>query len=151
EPELFQYPGPKPQTRETALVMLADASEASVRASKDRPSERIRQIVDGIFRERLEEGQFDECDISMRDLPIAADSFVPSLSAVYHPRVEYPEHTRRELESRRALGPRVEDDDAPTTRATASPARERPRPLEGSASRSVIVQDDEDESVLSED
>lgn len=151
EPELFQYPGPKPQTRETALVMLADASEASVRASKDRTSDRIRQIVDGIFRERLEEGQFDECDISMRDLRIAADSFVQSLSAVYHPRVEYPEPTRRELESRRALGPVVEDDEALTARPSISAPRERPRPVEGTSRRSVIVQDDEDESVLSED
>ena len=152
DPELFRYPGPKPQTREAALVMLADASEASVRASTDRTSDRIRQIVDGIINERLEEGQFDECDISMRDLRIAADSFVTSLSAVYHPRVEYPEPTRRELASRRAFEPVDEDDDAPRTRddRASRPRVERPRPA-APPRRSVIVEDDEDEPVLSED
>ncbi|MGE3962317.1 MAG: HD family phosphohydrolase [Dehalococcoidia bacterium] len=151
DPELFRYPGPKPQTREAALVMLADASEASVRASADRTSDRIRQIVDGIIAERLEEGQFDECDISMRDLRIAADSFVTSLSAVYHPRVEYPEPTRRELASRRVFEPVDEDDDAPVARGDRAARRvDRPRPTEPPR-RSVIVEDVGDEPVLSED
>ena len=101
DPELFRYPGPRPQTRESALVMLADACEATVRATLDRDEERIRAIVDGIVRERIEEGQFDECDISMRDLAVVSDSFTRSLSAVYHPRVQYPEPTLRELDARR--------------------------------------------------
>src|SRR5690606_8010335 len=75
DPELFRYGGPRPQSRETALVMLADACEATVRASNDRSSERIRQIVDGIITERIEEDQFVECDLSLRDLAIIADSF----------------------------------------------------------------------------
>ena len=100
--EQFRYPGPKPQSRETALVMLADASEAAVRASSDRSAERIREIVEGVIHERVEEGEFDECDITMRDLRTVADSFVGTLSAVYHPRVEYPEPTRRELATRGA-------------------------------------------------
>ncbi len=151
EPELFEYPGPKPQSRETALVMLADASEASVRASNDRTSDRIRQIVDATIRERLDEGQFDECDISMRDLRIAADSFVQSLSAVYHPRVEYPEPSRRELAARRTFEPVDEDDDAPLRAGSGGrPRTERPRPA-ASVRPPVIVTDDEDDSVLSED
>lgn len=97
---LFRYPGPRPQSRETALVMLADASEAAVRASSDRSAERIREIVEGVIRERIEEGEFDECDITLRDLRTVADSYVGTLSAVYHPRVEYPEPTRRELATR---------------------------------------------------
>jgi len=100
DPQLFQYQGPKPQTREAALVMLADSCEASVRASSDRTSDRIRQIVEGIVAERVEEGQFDECDLSMRDLRIVVDSFVQALSAIYHPRVEYPAPTAREMEAR---------------------------------------------------
>lgn len=151
EPELFEYPGPKPQSRETALVMLADASEASVRASSERTADRIRQIVDATIRERLDEGQFDECDISMRDLRIAADSFVQSLSAVYHPRVEYPEPSRRELAARRSFEPVDEDDGTPTTRSGGGrPRTERPRPSEATRP-SVIVTDDEAESMLSED
>ncbi len=152
DPELFRYPGPTPQSREAALVMLADAAEASVRASTDRTSDRIRQIVDGVIAERLDEGQFDECDISMRDLRIAADSFVTSLSAVYHPRVEYPEPTRRELASRRAFEPVDESDDALVPRAARAPLQraERPRPA-APPQRSVIVEDEEDAPVLSED
>ena len=105
DPNLFRYPGPKPQSRETAIVMLADSSEATVRASSDRSADRIREIVDGIVRDRLEEQQFDECDISLRDLRVVGDSFVATLTAVYHPRVEYPEPTARELEERGARAP----------------------------------------------
>ncbi len=100
DPDLFRYPGPKPQSRETAIVMLADSSEASVRASNDRTGDRIREIVESVVRARLDEQQFDECDISLRDLRVVADSFVATLTAVYHPRVEYPEPTARELQER---------------------------------------------------
>ena len=100
DPDLFRYPGPKPQSRETAIVMLADSSEATVRASNDRTADRIREIVENAVRERLDEQQFDECDISLRDLRVVADSFVATLTAVYHPRVEYPEPTARELQER---------------------------------------------------
>ena len=105
DPDLFRYPGPKPQSRETAIVMLADSSEATVRASSERSGDRIRAIVDTTVRDRLAEQQFDECDISMRDLRVVADSFVATLTAVYHPRVEYPEPTARELEDRGARAP----------------------------------------------
>jgi putative nucleotidyltransferase with HDIG domain len=101
EPELFRYPGPRPRSRESALVMLADACEATVRASLDRAEDRIRSIVEGIVRERIEEGQFEDCDISLHDLAVVSDSFTRSLSAVYHPRVQYPEPTLRELDARR--------------------------------------------------
>lgn len=100
--ELFRYPGPRPQSREAALVMLADGCEATVRASTDRSPERIREIVEGVIRERVEERQFDECDLSLRDLRAVADSYTSTLTAVYHPRVEYPAPSERELASRRA-------------------------------------------------
>jgi putative nucleotidyltransferase with HDIG domain len=100
DPEQFRYPGPKPQTREAAIIMLADSSEATVRASNDRSSGRIGEIVDGIVRERVEEGQFDECAISLRDLRVIAESFTQTLNAIYHPRVAYPEPTAHELEER---------------------------------------------------
>ena len=102
DPGLFRYPGPKPGSREAAVVMLADSSEAAVRASPDRSPERIRGIVETIVRERVAERQFEECDISLRDLRIVAESFVTTLNAVYHPRVEYPQPTARELEERGA-------------------------------------------------
>ena len=78
----------------------SDSSEATVRSSSDRTQERIREIVDAVVRERVEEGQFDECDISLRDLRIVTESFVSTLSAIYHPRVEYPEPSVQELEAR---------------------------------------------------
>jgi membrane-associated HD superfamily phosphohydrolase len=117
DPELFRYPGPRPQTREAALVMLADASEASVRASDDHSPEHIRDIVEDVIRERVEEGQFDECDVSLRDLRVVADSYVNTLVAVYHPRVEYPAPTLRELAGRRRwLSPVDESEDLPGAR-----------------------------------
>ena len=100
DPELFRYPGPKPQSREAALVMLADASEATVRASSDHSAERIRDLIDQVISERIEEREFNQCDISLRDLAVVADSFASTLNAVYHPRVEYPEPTERERAER---------------------------------------------------
>lgn len=115
DPGLFRYPGPKPQSRETALVMLADSCEATVRAAADRSGDRIRDIVREVIRERIDEGEFDECDISLRDLRVVEETFVQTLNAVYHPRVEYPEPTERELAERGRL-------------PEAAPASLRPRP-----------------------
>ena len=87
DPELFRYPGPTPRSREAALVMLADGCEEAVRTSADRAPERIGQIVDGLIAAHIEEGQFDECDISLRDLRAVADAFITALTTVYHPRL----------------------------------------------------------------
>jgi len=92
----FRYPGPKPQSRETAIVMLADSTEAMVRASADRSPERIDAIVEEVLAERLAEGELDECDLTLRDLRTVAESFKRTLLGVYHPRIEYPEPTPRE-------------------------------------------------------
>ncbi len=113
DPELFRYPGPRPRTREAALVMLADGCEASVRASADRSPDRIRTIVEGVIRERIEERQFDDCPISLRDLRVTSDSFVSALAAVFHPRVEYPEPTERERAERRGDAEANGSDGAP--------------------------------------
>lgn len=91
DPERFRYPGPAPQSRETALVMLADSTEAIVRASRDRSQERIDELVETVIAERLTEGQFDACDLTLRDLRAVAVSFKSSLRAIYHPRIEYPD------------------------------------------------------------
>jgi putative nucleotidyltransferase with HDIG domain len=98
DPEKFRYPGPRPQSRETAIVMLADSVEAVVRSSRDRSHERIGELVDGVIAERLAEGQFDECDVTMRDLRIIGDSFKATLRGIYHPRIEYPSPTKAELQ-----------------------------------------------------
>jgi putative nucleotidyltransferase with HDIG domain len=99
--DAFRYPGPKPQSRETAIAMLADSTEATVRSSADKSPERIDAIVDDIFSERLADGQLDDCDLTLRNLRALAASFKATLRAVYHPRVEYPAPSEAELLLRR--------------------------------------------------
>lgn len=128
DPEMFRYPGPKPQSRETALVMLADSAEATVRASADRSADRIRDIVEAVIRERLEEGQFDESPISMRDLRAVADVYSSILNSVYHPRVQYPEPTARELASRRGVPLADTDSEGPRWPRLPRPRAQLPAP-----------------------
>ncbi|MXZ87653.1 MAG: HDIG domain-containing protein, partial [Dehalococcoidia bacterium] len=89
--EEFRYPGPRPQAKEQAIVMLADSCEALVRATQPETHEEIDELVNGVFAERLSEGQMDECDITMHELQVVAESFRSTLRAVYHPRIEYPD------------------------------------------------------------
>jgi len=100
----FRHAGPKPQSREAALLMLADGVEASVRslASRDEPA--IRQMVTRIIEERVVDGQFDECDLTLRDLDRIREAFVGQLLGMYHTRIAYPQSTVVDLESRRAAG-----------------------------------------------
>jgi len=99
--DAFRYPGPKPQSRETAIAMLADSSEAAVRASPDHSAETIGRIVDEVYSERLSEGQLDESDLTLKNIRALAESFKATLRAVYHPRVEYPAPTEAEMLLRR--------------------------------------------------
>jgi putative nucleotidyltransferase with HDIG domain len=101
DPRRYRHAGPKPQSREAALIMLADGVEASVRslASRDEPA--IRSMVARIIAERMDDGQFDECDLTLRDLDRIEDAFVAQLLGMYHQRVAYPQNKVVELESRR--------------------------------------------------
>ncbi|MEO7118132.1 MAG: HDIG domain-containing metalloprotein, partial [Candidatus Limnocylindrales bacterium] len=103
----FRHAGPKPQTREAAILMLADSVEASVRSltSQDEPA--IRAMVDRIVGERFGDGQFDECDLTLRDLDKIREAFVAQLLGMYHRRVEYPQNKIVELESRRSSSGRA--------------------------------------------
>jgi putative nucleotidyltransferase with HDIG domain len=98
----FRHIGPKPQTREAALIMLADGVEASVRSLSSRDEPAIRAMVTRIIDERIADGQFDECDLTLRDLERIRNAFVEQLLGMYHTRVAYPQNTIVELESRRA-------------------------------------------------
>jgi putative nucleotidyltransferase with HDIG domain len=97
DPAPFRYAGPRPQSKETAIVMLADSCEAVVRAREAGERPVIDELVDSIFAERLAEGQLDECDITMRELQEVATSFKATLRALYHPRIAYPEAGPEEL------------------------------------------------------
>jgi putative nucleotidyltransferase with HDIG domain len=100
----FRHSGPKPQSREAAILMLADGVEASVRslASRDEPS--IRAMVSRIIDERLKDGQFDECDLTLRDIERIREAFVSQLLGMYHQRIAYPQNKIVEIESRRSAG-----------------------------------------------
>ncbi len=98
----FRHAGPKPQSREAALIMLADGVEASVRSLSSRDETAIRAMVDRIFAERMDDRQFDECDLTLRDLENVKAAFVQQLLGMYHQRVAYPQSKIVELEARRA-------------------------------------------------
>jgi putative nucleotidyltransferase with HDIG domain len=91
---LFRYPGPKPQTREAALVMIADACEASSRALEAPTDDAIRTLVARRINEVFAEGQLDECELTLRDLNAIAAAMVRALEAIYHTRPDYPSRTQ---------------------------------------------------------
>lgn len=106
DPRRYRHAGPKPQSREAALIMLADGVEASVRSLASRDETAIRTMVQRIIAERMEDGQFDECDLTLRDLGRIEDAFVAQLLGMYHQRVAYPQNKVVELEARRAAAGR---------------------------------------------
>jgi putative nucleotidyltransferase with HDIG domain len=87
----FRYPGPKPQTREAGILMLADAVESASRVLVEPTPARIESLVEDISRKRLLDGQFDESGLTLEEVRNVGDSLVKSLTAVYHGRVKYPE------------------------------------------------------------
>jgi len=93
DPAMYTYPGPRPQSKETALLMLADACEAAVRAAADRSDSRIQETVKKIIQERIAQGQLDECPLTLGDLHAVQIAFCSVLNGLYHPRIEYPEPT----------------------------------------------------------
>lgn len=86
----FRYPGPKPQTKEAGVLLLADAVESASRALKEPTPSRIESIVEELSRKRLLDGQFDECGLTLEEVRKIGESLVKSLTAVYHGRVKYP-------------------------------------------------------------
>jgi len=87
----FRHIGPKPQSKETALVMLADGCEAAVRSARPATIEELESIVGKVFTQRMEDGQLDESNLTMRDLHLTQAAFVSALKGVFHPRIKYPE------------------------------------------------------------
>jgi len=104
DPEAFRYEGPKPRSREAAIVMLADGVEAAARSIQNPTPERIREVVRRIVHERLEDGQLDECDLTFRDLERISQVFTRLLVSMFHPRLEYPEVSLEAHRRRRQRG-----------------------------------------------
>jgi cyclic-di-AMP phosphodiesterase PgpH len=88
--EPFRYPGPKPQFREAALVMIADACEAASRSLSDPNADKLRAMVQRMINVIFSEGQLDECDLTLKDLNYIAESFTRTLEGIYHARPSYP-------------------------------------------------------------
>lgn len=101
----FRYPGPKPQTREAGIMMLADGVEATVRASRDHSAEIVTRIVDKIIQDRVTSGQLDECELTLSDLRKVRQAFIAVLQSIYHPRIEYPPDRPRATPVAEPLGP----------------------------------------------
>jgi len=103
--ETFRYPGPKPQTKEAAIIMLADSVEAAARTLAKPTPNRIEQLVRTIIRSRLEDGQLSECDITLMDLELITQTFTRVLQGLLHSRVEYPDSPWGEKNDARGSGP----------------------------------------------
>jgi putative nucleotidyltransferase with HDIG domain len=86
----YRYPGPRPRTREVAIVMISDAVESATRALDDPTPAQIERLVDDLAMRRLLDGQFDECDITMKDLDRVKRALIKTLAGIYHGRIAYP-------------------------------------------------------------
>ena len=91
----FKYPGPAPRSKETALLMLADGTEARARANTPRSDEEIMGVVDSVFDVVQDSGQLDNTDLTLKDLQTIKTSFFNTLKQSYHPRIKYPEPARQ--------------------------------------------------------
>ncbi|MEG3071277.1 MAG: HDIG domain-containing protein [Candidatus Syntrophopropionicum ammoniitolerans] len=101
--EEFRYEGPKPRSRAAAIVMLADAVEAAVRSLQSPTQGRVEGLVRTIIKDKLNDGQLEECDLTFKDLDVIANSFLRVLTGVFHSRIEYPE-MNKEIERRKVNG-----------------------------------------------
>ncbi|MGH4139327.1 HD family phosphohydrolase [Clostridium sp.] len=88
--EDFRYPGPNPESKEAAIIMLADAVEAAVRSISNSTKGKIEEMVNNIIKARLNDGQLDNCDLTLKDLEKIRKAFLKVLSGIYHERIEYP-------------------------------------------------------------
>ncbi|MGG1686336.1 HD family phosphohydrolase [Pseudalkalibacillus sp. NRS-1564] len=95
----FRYPGPRAQTKEAAVVGIADCIEAAVRSMNKPNPDTIESLVRKIITERLEDGQFDECDLSLRELDIVAKTILETLNGIFHSRIEYPTELKKKVTS----------------------------------------------------
>ena len=86
----YCYPGPKPRTKISAIIMIADGCEAAARSLQDRSRENVKKVVRQIVNERMQLGQFEDCEITLKELNIIIHTIVNHLTGVYHSRIEYP-------------------------------------------------------------
>ncbi|WP_281202242.1 HD family phosphohydrolase [Cytobacillus kochii] len=95
--EDFRYPGPKAQTKESAVIGIADSVEAAVRSMSHPTPEQIDGLIRKIIADRLQDGQLNECDLTLKELEVVAKSFNETLNGIFHSRIEYPEMTNQKV------------------------------------------------------
>ena len=95
--EQFRYTGPKPNSKETAILMIADAVESAVRAMKGASPEEIEQIIDKIILERLKDGQLEDSPLTLKDIKVIAATFNRVLRGMQHNRIKYQEDIAKEF------------------------------------------------------
>lgn len=100
----FRYCGPKPKTKETAIVMLADSIEAAVRSITSPSKDKIEKLIHKIVEEKLADGQLDESNLTLNELEIIKKTFVKVMLGIFHERIEYPDTGIKELKGRKAYG-----------------------------------------------
>lgn len=120
----FRYSGPKPQTKEASIVMLADTIEAAVRSMKDPTPKAIDQFIERLIRGKLEDGQLSDCPLSLHDIDAICDAFSGILKGVYHERVEYPKVLQHITVQQTEPEPVQEKEAEPDT-STDNPAAEK--------------------------
>ena len=108
-PEEFRYPGPKPQSRETALIMLGDSCEAQVRAEHPKDEDELRALIRNVVEKRLELEQLSDTELTLRDLENIIDSFTTTLRGIYHPRIVYPVLEKLPAPAERSAPAEIED------------------------------------------
>ncbi|MDP2726622.1 MAG: HDIG domain-containing protein, partial [Dehalococcoidia bacterium] len=94
DPEPYRYPGPRPQSKEAALLMLADTIEAAARSLNEHTTGTLESLVDKVVAENLADGQLDVCDLTLRELDTVKESFKAVVKGAYHPRIEYPDRSQ---------------------------------------------------------
>jgi putative nucleotidyltransferase with HDIG domain len=95
----FRYDGPKPQSRETAILMLADGAEAIARSLAKPTPAKIQEAIDKLLHDRIEDGQFDECPISLKELRTVADTLTTTICSMLHNRINYPDDEKTKTKS----------------------------------------------------
>ena len=88
--EDFRYPGPKPQSKEAAILMMADSIEAASRTLSDPSSAQLQGLINRLIEEVLADSQLDQCDITIREIRLVKESFLKVLSGIHHRRIDYP-------------------------------------------------------------
>jgi len=139
-PKDFSYPGQPPRTKEAAVVMLADVSEAACR-TLDHPSvPRLEKFIAKLVKGKMESGQLDNCDLTLRELSVIQESFVTTLAGYYHSRIKYP--NQKDPDEKEGAGGKAPDEkaapqDSPPEKTTDEKPAQTEMPLEKSISPDV--------------